>query len=356
MMEILNRLALKKPIFLAPMAGVSTTELAAEVSNAGGLGALGLGASSADQAYQMIRELQGLTSSAFQVNFFCHRTKALDLELSAQWIEYLAPFFQEYNLDAPQNLHAVYDSFKDNDQFLELVLETRPAAVSFHFGLPQPHQIKALQQADILTMVSATSLAEAKAIEAAGIDVVIAQGHEAGGHRGCFNPNRDSGIKTTDLVELLNQHCALPIVAAGGIMNGRQAKRCLDRGAQAVQLGTAFVQCENSNASTAYREMLFDKPLTQITATISGRPARGLINRWHTDIDVVKRPRLPPYPYTYDIAKQLHQIAQQHNHRDFGAFWAGSNVAQIRRLSATDLLNLLVLEMNLEDERLREHQ
>lgn len=195
-------------------------------------------------------------------------------------------------------------------------------------------------------MVSATNLAEAKAIAEAGIDVIIAQGVEAGGHRGCFNPHRDSAIKTTDLVRLILQYLDLPVVAAGGIMNGRQAQQCLALGAQAVQLGTAFVQCPSSNANAAYREALFNRPLTQITSTISGRPARGLINAWHTEVDLVQRPSLPAYPYVYDIAKQLHQIASKQGHYEYGAFWAGSNVAQIRQLNAVDLINLLNLEIN----------
>ena len=350
-MSILNSLNLKKPIFLAPMAGICTPELAAEVSNGGGLGGLGLGAHTPERAYTDIVATQALTKEPFQVNFFCHRTKVLDQDIAQLWIEYLQPYFEHYGVTPPTQLNSIYPSFKDDDQFLDVVLETRPAAVSFHFGLPQAHQILALKQAGIITMVSATNLAEAKAIEEAGIDVIIAQGHEAGGHRGCFNPNRDSGVNTIDLIQLIRSHCSLPVVAAGGIMNGRQARQCFDLGASAVQLGTAFVQCENSNASAAYRAALFNKPLTQITSTISGRPARGLINEWHTHIDLVRRPRLPAYPYTYDIAKQLHQIASSHGDHQFGAFWAGSNVAQIRQLTATDLLNLLVLEMNLNDQR-----
>ena len=345
-MNIIEKLALKHPVFLAPMAGVSTPELAAEVSNAGAFGSLGLGANTVEQAREQILKTQQLTRQPFQVNFFCHRSKTLDQDIARDWIEYLQPHFSKFNTQAPPELHNIYPSFKDSDAYLQLVLEMRPAAVSFHFGIPHPHQIEALKQAGILTMVSATNLAEAKAIAEAGIDVIIAQGVEAGGHRGCFNPNRDSAIKTTDLVRLILQYIDLPVIAAGGIMNGRQAQQCLALGAQAVQLGTAFVQCSSSNANAAYREALFNKPLTQITATISGRPARGIINAWHTEIDLVQRPSLPAYPYVYDIAKQLHQAAAKQGHYEYGAFWAGSNVSQLRQLSAVDLINLLNLEMN----------
>ena len=345
-MSLLEQLEIKHPIFLAPMAGVSTPTLAAEVSNQGGLGSLGLGASSVNSARDQILATQALTDHSFQVNFFCHQSQALDPAIAAQWIEYLSPQFSRLNIAAPQQLECIYPSFLDNDDFLNLVLETRPKAVSFHFGIPHPHQITALKAAGILTMVSATNLPEALAIEAAGIDIVIAQGIEAGGHRGIFNQSIDGAIKTSDLVQLLSQHCRIPVIAAGGIMTGQQAYLMLQLGAQALQLGTAFVQCKSSNANAAYRKALLNTPITQITDSISGRPARGLVNAWHTEIDQPNRPAVPAYPYTYDLAKQLHTAAIQQGNHGYGAFWAGSNVAQIRELEAADLINQLLLELS----------
>ena len=345
-MSLLEQLEIKHPIFLAPMAGVSTPTLAAEVSNQGGLGSLGLGASSVNSAREQILATQALTDHPFQVNFFCHQSQVLDQAIAAKWIEYLSPQFSRLNVVAPQQLECIYPSFLDNDDFLNLVLETRPKAVSFHFGIPHPHQIKALKAAGILTMVSATNLPEALAIEAAGIDIVIAQGIEAGGHRGIFNQSIDGAIKTSDLVQLLSQHCHIPVIAAGGVMTGQQAHSLLQLGAQAVQLGTAFVQCKSSNANAAYRKALLNAPVTQITDSISGRPARGLVNTWHMTVDQPDRPAVPAYPYTYDLAKQLHSAASQQGDHSYGAFWAGSNVAQIRELEAADLINQLVLELS----------
>ncbi|MCH2001765.1 NAD(P)H-dependent flavin oxidoreductase [Acinetobacter seifertii] len=344
-MSLLQQLAIKHPIFLAPMAGVSTPELAAEVSNQGGLGSLGLGANTPQSAREQILKTQALTENSFQVNFFCHQSTELNLEKAQQWIEYLRPHFEKFGVQPPQELHCIYLSFLDNDDFLNVVLETKPKAVSFHFGIPHPHQIKALKEAGILTMVSATNLIEAQAIEAAGIDIIIAQGIEAGGHRGIFNQTFDAAIKTSDLVQLIVKHCKLPVVAAGGIMTGLQAKHMLGLGATAVQLGTAFVQCQTSNASAEYRKALFTEPVTQISASLSGRPARGLLNHWHTKIDSPTRPLQPEYPYAYDLAKQLNTLASKHHDYGFGAFWAGSNVAQIRELGASDLVNQLVVEM-----------
>ncbi|KQE91052.1 MULTISPECIES: NAD(P)H-dependent flavin oxidoreductase [Acinetobacter calcoaceticus/baumannii complex] len=348
-MTLLQQLEIKHPIFLAPMAGVSTPELAAEVSNQGGLGSLGLGANTAQSVREQILKTQTLTEKSFQVNFFCHHPEQLNSQTSTQWIEYLRPQFEKFGEQPPQNLNCIYPSFLDNDDFLNVVLETKPKAVSFHFGIPHPHQIQALKDAGIITMVSATNLVEAQAIEAAGIDIIIAQGIEAGGHRGIFNKTFDAAIKTSDLVHLIVQHCKRPVVAAGGIMNGAQARHMLSLGATAVQLGTAFVQCPSSNASAEYRKALFNESVTQISASLSGRPARGLLNHWHTQIDLPDRPPQPEYPYTYDLAKQLNAIASKNKDYGFGAFWAGSNVSQIRELDAADLVNQLVVEM-LEDE------
>ncbi|WP_419225245.1 NAD(P)H-dependent flavin oxidoreductase [Acinetobacter sp. A2] len=344
-MALLKQLNIKHPIFLAPMAGVSTPELAAEVSNQGGLGSLGLGAHTLEAAREQIIQTQALTDNSFQVNFFCHESTPLNEQIAQAWITQFAPIFAQYDVTPPAQLKCIYPSFKDHDDYLNLVLETQPQAVSFHFGIPHEHQIQALKDAGIITMVSATNLAEAQAIEAAGIDIIIAQGIEAGGHRGVFNQAFDSAVKTSDLVQLIHQHCTTPVVAAGGIMNGQQAKHMLNLGASAVQLGTAFVQCKSSNANAAYRQALFQQNITQITESISGRPARGLINHWHTKIDTPNRIAVPSYPYTYDLAKQLHAAAVKHGEQGYAPFWAGSNVSQIRELEAADLINQLMLEM-----------
>ncbi len=348
-MTLLEQLEIQHPLFLAPMAGVSTPQLAAEVSNQGGLGSLGLGAASLASAKQQILETKALTDQPFQVNFFCHQSMPQDTLRNQIWIEYLKPQFKKFGAEAPQDLDCIYPSFLDNDDFLNLVLETQPKAVSFHFGIPHPHQIQALKDAGIITLVSATNLAEAQAIEAAGIDIIIAQGIEAGGHRGIFNQNIDSGIKTADLVKLLTTHCSQPIVAAGGIMNGFQAQYLMNLGAAAVQLGTAFIQCKSSGANFAYRKALLSKPITQITSSISGRPARGIINDWAKYVDIPERVDVAPYPYAYDLGKQLNAAALKHNHSEYGAFWAGNNVNQIRELEATDLMNQLIVEMNQYD-------
>ena len=158
MMSILELLEIKHPIFLAPMAGVSTPELAAEVSNQGAFGSLGLGANTPETAKAEILKTQTLTDKPFQVNFFCHQPERLDQQKAQQWIEYIRPQFAKFGAEPPSELRCIYPSFLDNDDFLNVVLETQPKAVSFHFGIPHPRQIQALKQAGIITMVSATNL------------------------------------------------------------------------------------------------------------------------------------------------------------------------------------------------------
>lgn len=342
---ILQQLGIQLPIFLAPMAGVSTPTLAACVSNQGGLGSLGLGASTAEQAHAQILATQALTDQPFQVNFFCHDVIHYNEQQAQKWIDYLAPHFAEFSAEKPKTLKKIYASFIENDELLNVVLETKPKAVSFHFGLPLPHQMQSLKQAGIITLATVTNLTEAIQAEQAGIDILVAQGIEAGGHRGLFNPHCDSGLSTLDLLILLNHEINLPIVVAGGIMSGHDIAMYLNLGASACQLGTAFVICPESAASDAYRQALLEQPITQISDSLSGRPARGLLNAWHKYVDTPQRPAHAGYPYTYDLAKQLHQIASQQGEQGYGAFWAGSHVSAIRNYDATQLMQVLQQEL-----------
>lgn len=338
-------LGLTAPIFLAPMAGASTPELAAAVANAGGLGALGLGALCAADAQAAIVATRALTERPFQINFFCHTPETPDAERIRIWQNHIAPHFAHLGALPPQGLHAVYASFLEEPALLELALRQRPAAVSFHFGLPAPEQLAALKAASILTMVSVTQPSEALLAEQAGIDVLIAQGIEAGGHRGMFDPARDPGYSTLALVRLLAGQTTLPIVAAGGIMNGADIRACLHAGAAAVQMGTAFLPCPESGASALWRNKLLDAPATQITDSISGRPARALLNHWHTRIDVPNRPPHAGYPYSYDLGKQLHTAALRHGEHGFAAYWAGAGAARARRMDAAQLMRTLCDEL-----------
>ena len=335
----------KYPIIQAPMAGVSTPQLAAEVSRAGGLGSLGLGAASVEAAAEQIRQTRQLTNKPFNVNFFCHPPARVDADREAAWLAHLAGHFQQLKVPPPMSLRETYSTSLNNDALLIMLLEERPAVVSFHFGLPAAGWIEALRQAGICTMACATSPSEAEQIEHAGVDVLIAQGYEAGGHRGVFDPARDEKMGTFALVRLLACRSRLPVVAAGGIMDGEGIAAALRLGASAVQMGTAFVLCPESAASEAYRNALKSEQAdhTAVTSAISGRPARGIVNRMYA-LENSGAPPPPDYPIAYDAGKALHQAASAQGSSDYAAYWAGQGAPLARELPAAALVWQLVEE------------
>lgn len=339
-------LGIRLPILQAPMAGVSTPELAAAVSDAGGLGALGLGASSVPAAREAIVRTQAATQSPFHVNFFCHAPATRDPALEQAWIQRTGPLFAAYGAEPPANLHEIYDSFRSHDGFLQLLLELRPAVASFHFGLPLPHQIAAMQTAGITLLASATSVPDARQIAAAGLDGVIAQGWQAGGHRGVFDPDEpDAQLSTQDLTRMLAREIRLPIIAAGAIMDGADIRRALDDGAIAAQLGTAFIACPESAADPAYRARLAQGGATTMTRVISGRPARCLSNRFTQWGAKIAPADVPAYPCTYDLGKALNAAAKAQGETGFGAQWSGSRAADARAMPAARLMQLLEQEL-----------
>jgi len=344
---LMARLGLAAPIIQAPMAGTSTPALAAAVSNAGGLGSLGLGATNADGARQAIAQTRALTSRPFGVNLFCHVPDAPDAASQARWLEYLAPAFAEFGAQPPAALREIYTSFVADDAMLEVLLAERPAVVSFHFGLPDPARIAALRDAGIYLMASATSPEEAHRIADAGLDAIVAQGVEAGGHRGIFHPDgHDDQLGTLALTRLLAARMDLPIVAAGGIMDGAGIAAVLALGAQAAQMGTAFVSCPESAADSAYRQALLAGAIsTTSTRAISGRPARGIANRLTALGAAADCPPTPGYPHTYDAGKALHAAAKAHGSADFAAQWAGQAASLSRGLPAAELMRQLRAEL-----------
>lgn len=343
------RLGLNSPIIQAPMAGTSTPALAAAVSNAGGLGSLGVAAMSANAARESIRQTRALTRGAFNVNLFCHRPARADAGRERAWIDYLAPCFAEFGAQPPTHLSEIYTSFVADEDMLQMLLDERPAVVSFHFGLPEARRIDALHAAGCYLMATATSLDEARRAAAAGIDAVVAQGIEAGGHRGIFDPDGpDEQLGTLALTRLLATRLPLPVAAAGGIMDGAGIAAALALGAQAAQLGTAFVSCPESGADAAYRQALLaqdDARTTVMTRSISGRPARGFANRLTALGTAPACPALPDYPIVYDAGKALHAAAKAKGSADFAAQWAGQGFRLSRALPAAELMRKLGAEM-----------
>ncbi|OCF33541.1 hypothetical protein I316_04613 [Kwoniella heveanensis BCC8398] len=347
------------------MAGVSTPRLAAAVSNAGGLGSIGVGASAPEAARNSIEEVKKLTDRPFNVNVFVHEREENDESKGRAWIEALRPTFSRFGADPPTHLREIYNSFADDKEMLQVLLDTEPAVVSFHFGLPAAKVIDALKSRGIVLFASVTSLAEAQAVEQTAVDVVVAQGYEAGGHRGIFDPTGpDDQLSTTVLTRLLVSRCSKPVIAAGGIMDGAGINSVLALGAIAAQLGTAFVCCDESSADAAYRQAMLPSDTaaaaaaaaaqhTVMTSAISGRPARCLSNAFtalgqtltSSSRDNADVPVTPGYPYTYDIGKALHAAAKAKGENGFGAQWAGQGAPLARKMPAAELMKKLEEEM-----------
>ncbi|MCP5386766.1 MAG: nitronate monooxygenase [Novosphingobium sp.] len=347
-MLLQDKLGISLPIIQAPMAGVSTPELAAVVSNAGALGSIGVAATDADGARKMIAGVRDLCARPFNVNVFVHRTTEQDISRETAWLAAMTPLFSKFGATPPSALRPIYKSFIEDDEMLALLIETAPAVVSFHFGLPDAARIGALKAAGCLLLATATNLDEAVAAANAGIDAVVAQGWEAGGHRGVFDPAAPDGrLGTMALTRLLVQRCGLPVIAAGGIMDGQGIRAALDLGAIAAQLGTAFVACPESSADAAYREALTGPAAmnTVMTSAISGRPARGLPNRFTQWGETVGLSH-PGYPMTYDAGKALIAAAKAAGETGYAAQWAGQGAPMSRSMPAAELVALLATEMN----------
>ena len=344
---MLERLGLDLPIIQAPMAGVSTPAMAAAVCEAGALGSIAIGAGDVSGARDAIMRLQALTRRAFNVNVFVHTPPRRSSAQEAAWLSALAPTFRQFGAEPPSSLSAIYQSFAESDEMLRLLVELRPAVVSFHFGLPDEAAIRALKEAGCFLVATATSLAEAKAAQAAGVDAVVAQGYEAGGHRGMFDPDvQDDCLGTFALTRLLARNTALPVIAAGGIMDGQGIRAALDLGAIAAQLGTAFIACPESSADAAFRDALFSEAAhhTTMTRAISGRPARCLANAF-TKLGLRIGATPPDYPVAYDAAKALNAAAKAAGDGGFGAQWAGQGAPLARLLPAADLIRTLGEEL-----------
>jgi nitronate monooxygenase len=346
--RLLDLLGIQVPIVQSPMAGVSSPAMAAAATNSGGLGSLGVGAMNAAKAREAIREFRKLSAGSLNINVFVHQPAHADPRKEATWLERLRPEFERYGAKTPDALHEIYTSFLEDEDMLDMLVDEKPKVVSFHFGLPLPKQIDALHKAGIVLLAAATNPDEAKAIQDAGIDVIVAQGYEAGGHRGMFDPDKeDSRLGTMALTRVLVRTLDIPVIAAGGIMDGAGIAAALELGAGAAQLGTAFVATDESLADKGYRERLFSDAAhhTIMTRAISGRPARGLANAF-TRLGVsVPDDSIPAYPIAYDAGKSLNAAGKAAGETGFGAHWAGQGAPLARALPASTLMQMLKDEL-----------
>jgi nitronate monooxygenase len=347
-MTLLETLCIDFPIIQAPMAGVSSPAMAAAVSNAGALGSIGVGATDATGAHEMITAVRGRSKRSLNVNVFCHRPAAVDNSLQAAWLERLRPHFERFGAAPPRDLKEIYRSFVEDDAMLAVLLADKPRVVSFHFGLPSAERLRALLQAGIVLLATVTNVDEGRAAVKSGVHAVVAQGYEAGGHRGVFDPDaQDDCLGTMALTRILARQLQVPVIAAGGIMDGAGIAAALRLGASAAQLGTAFINCPESVADAGYRAALASDAAnhTVMTRAISGRPARCLRNGF-TALGAGISPRhIPAYPIAYDAGKALNAAAKAAHETAYGAQWAGQGAPLAGGLPAADLVAVLVEEL-----------
>jgi nitronate monooxygenase len=349
--DLTTRLGIRYPIIQAPMAGASTPALAIAVSTAGGLGSLGL----AMHTQEALRNDCATVSAAgapYNVNFFVHNEPVDDPARAADTRSLLAPYYRELGLGEVPDVVTPTPSF--NDTHLQAVLDLRPPVVSFHFGLPGDDAFKAIKAAGLYTLSSATNVAEARELEARGVDAVIAQGFEAGGHRGTFSEPYERGhVGTLALVPQVVDAVSIPVIAAGGIGDGRGIAAALALGASAVQLGTAFLTCPESAAHPLYRRALNEAhdDQTRITHAFSGRPARGLENRYLREM-AGHEAHYPDFPILNTLTGPLRKASTKGNNTDFLSLWSGQSAVMSKNLPACELIQLLVKETESVLERL----
>jgi nitronate monooxygenase len=346
-MTLLATLGIDLPIIQAPMAGVSSPAMAAAISNAGALGSIGVGATDAESARRMIAEVRARSDRSLNVNVFCHQPPKADATLEAAWLAHLRPHFEKFGAQPPARLKEIYRSFVEDDAMLAALLAERPRVVSFHFGLPAAERIRALRKAGVVLIASVTNVAEGRAAVSAGVDAVVAQGYEAGGHRGVFDPDaEDNCLGTLALTRLLVRQLNIPVIAAGGLMDGAGISAALRLGAEAAQLGTAFIACPESEADAGFRAALMSDAAhhTTMTRAISGRPARCLQNEF-TRLGSSTVREIPAYPLAYDAGKALNAAAKAAGNSGYGAQWAGQGAPLARALPAAELIATLASEM-----------
>lgn len=344
--EFLGRLGIAHPIIQGPLGGgPSTPELVAAVSNARGLGSLGAAYSTPDQIANDIARIRSLTSKPFQVNLFAGGWDANAQADASPMLEILAEIHHALGIALPAPPIPKPDPFPDQ---LEVVLTAQPPIFSFTFGIPTPDAIARLKQRGILILGTATTVAEARLLRDAGADAIAAQGAQSAAHRGTFaDPFESSMIPTLDLVRGIVAAVDLPVIAAGGIMDGTDIVASIDAGASAVMLGTAFLVTDESAASPAHKQAILNaaRDNTVVTRAFSGRPARGIPNKFIQTL-AGRENAILPYPLQNALTRAMRTAAAQQGNADFLALWAGQGLTRARSMPAAKLVDKLVAEMH----------
>ncbi len=330
------------PIVLAPMAGVMDAELVIAAAQGGALGSLPCAMLSAEKAREQVNIIRQRVSAPVNMNFFCHKAVDADPEREATWRQQLAPYYREFGLDPSAPINAANRAPFDA-AFCEVVEEFKPEIVSFHFGLPDQPLLKRVKAAGCIVMSSATTVKEAIWLEENGADVIIAQGAEAGGHRGMFlTDNIAEQPGTFALVPQVVDAVKVPVIAAGGIADGRGIAAAFALGAAGVQIGSAYLRCPESKVIAPARIALAQArdDSTFITNVMTGRPARGVANRVMREVGPISADA-PAFPHAATALAPLKAAAEKLGKVDFTNLWAGQAVRMGREMPAAELTRAL---------------
>lgn len=347
-MNLQELFGISLPIIQAPMAGAQGSALAIAVSKAGGLGSLPCAMLSADAMRAELTAIKAQIDTPFNVNFFCHAPPDLDAEREAIWRKTLSPYYAEFGID-PSTISAGPGRMPFNEQAADLLDEFRPAVVSFHFGLPNEQLLDRVRACGAKIISSATTVEEALWLEARGVDAIIAQGLEAGGHRGMFlTDDLTTQMGTFALLRQVVEEVKVPVIAAGGIADAKGVAAALSLGAAGVQIGTAYLLCPETTISSMHRSALASPGArhTALTNIFSGRPARGIVNRIIKEIGPINA-HAPAFPLATSAIAPLRAKAESSGSGDFSPLWSGQNPSGCKPIPAYELTHMLAAEAGL---------
>jgi len=337
-MRISDLLGIELPIIQAPMAGAQASAMAIAVSNSGGLGSLPCAMLTAEGLRKELETVKAQTSRPFNVNFFCHPMPVADAARDAAWRAALTPYYKQYGMD-PAGIPTGPGRAPFSAEFADVLEEAPPAVVSFHFGLPPANLLARVKSWRSKIFCSATTVEEALWLEARGVDAVIAQGVEAGGHRGIFlSDDLSTQVGTFALLPQVVRAVEVPVIAAGGIADSKGVAAAMALGAAGVQIGTAYLLCAEATISAIHRKALKSEAArhTALTNLFTGRPARGIMNKVMRELGPINS-GAPAFPLATSAIAPLRAKAEAAGSGDFSPLWSGQNASGCKEVPAAQL-------------------
>ena len=337
-MKISELLGIELPIIQAPMAGAQASAMAVAVSNAGGLGSIGCATLGMDAMRKELAAIKAQTGKPYNVNFFCHTPPVPDAGRESAWRAALSPYYRKYGID-PQGIPAGPGRAPFTAEAAAVLEEIKPAVVSFHFGLPPADLLARVKALGAKILSSATTVEEALWLEARGVDAIIAQGVEAGGHRGIFlSDDLTTQVGTFALLPQIVRGVKVPVIAAGGIADAQGVAAAMALGAAGVQIGTTYLLCPEATITAVYRKALKSEAArhTALTNLFTGRPARGIMNKVMRELGPISH--LPPeFPLATSAIVPLRAKAEAEGSEDFSPLWSGQNATGCKEIPAAQL-------------------